>query len=82
MSGDIYFNIFRFNEELSNFLPPRNNILRKIVYWYWWATVPIISPLLLLAVFIYYLYDAVSSPNQYSAWQPDLVSQFVAQKLS
>ncbi|CAK8695812.1 unnamed protein product [Clavelina lepadiformis] len=62
----------RFNNELSKFLKPRDNLFRKALYWFWWATVPIISPILLLAVFIYYIYDSIITPLKYDAWQESL----------
>ena len=67
---------FRYNSELREVLKPRQSIFRTCLHYFWWATVPIISPLLLLAVFVYYLYDSASQPLKYEAWQADMVSIF------
>uniref|UniRef100_H2YE62 Transporter n=1 Tax=Ciona savignyi TaxID=51511 RepID=H2YE62_CIOSA len=50
----------------------KSNIFRTASYWYWRVTIPVISPLLLLAVFIYYLYDSIITPLTYKAWQAEL----------
>uniref|UniRef100_H2YE59 Transporter n=1 Tax=Ciona savignyi TaxID=51511 RepID=H2YE59_CIOSA len=67
------FGYLKFEKSMVDILPPRSNIFRTASYWYWRVTIPVISPLLLLAVFIYYLYDSIITPLTYKAWQAELI---------
>uniref|UniRef100_H2YE60 Transporter n=1 Tax=Ciona savignyi TaxID=51511 RepID=H2YE60_CIOSA len=66
------YGLKKFEKSMVDILPPRSNIFRTASYWYWRVTIPVISPLLLLAVFIYYLYDSIITPLTYKAWQAEL----------
>ena len=48
-------------------LPPRDNFVRKTLAVYWRVTIKYLSPLFLVVVFMYYMYDFLSKPSQYEA---------------
>jgi len=61
------YNYDKFDTDLRAVLPPRDNFVRKTLAVYWRVTIKYLSPLFLVVVFMYYMYDFLSKPSQYEA---------------
>jgi len=64
------YNYFRFEKDMNEVLPNRGGAFRTILSWYWKATIMFLSPLALLVIFVYYIYNQIINPLTYEAWIP------------
>ena len=64
----------RFEKDMNEVLPNRGGAFRTILSWYWKVTIMFLSPLALLVIFVYYIYNQIINPLTYEAWIPELVS--------
>ncbi|XP_077965651.1 sodium- and chloride-dependent transporter XTRP3A-like [Styela clava] len=65
------FKYRKFEKAVDEMIGEQKNWFRIGLRYYWWAMIPVISPIVLVAVFIGYLYEKFSSENTYSAWIAD-----------
>lgn len=66
------YNYFRFEKDMDEVLPNRGGVFRTILRWYWKITIFALSPLVLLVIFVYYIYNQIINPLTYESWQPEL----------
>lgn len=65
----------RFNEDLIFMIGHKPNI-------FWQATWRVISPLIMLAIFIFYFSTTVTKEIFYSAWDPESVNYKFIKRLT